>query len=1043
HKIGLEMPTATSHVANEDSRCQLQLEVHWPELRRFLPNILSYNEDLQKCIVQSDLNELSLIFEVLIPDNSAQNLEQIYGLNDLVFEKLRESRLEKKYFHFCELLERQRFTEAVALLKRRRSESERRLLDCLAEHYRHCLLGSDGKSGENDSLVNDLLLTTLCDFNALTENDVEDVRKSERKMPALLSVLMKHEEWPAKFLTAIVYSEGNCHHLERLLPGFEEYLVQGQRCSLADLQRRLDETGAERDRAEQIVRTAFDSFIRANAYAFEELPSEFAETTREDPAAKAAAASGGGDNGPQLPVGAASQEEAEVEEAERSSRQQMRAYQLELAEAGLAGRNCMVVAPTGSGKTLVGIEIAARRLAEDPDGAKVAFLADRTQLVDQQYAAFKNGLPEPHRSRVICVRGGSVEQFPLSYSLRDHSVLVLSTQILLNNLLDESEDGLAGDVAKFSLLIFDECHHCDKDHPSKKIMDLYFQYRDSNPGKRLPQIVGLTASPGTGQACKLQEATEHVLKICANLDCQELCTVRQHLPSLRTSVFDPKDRMHWAPAKPFTDSLLGELDRLMQRAEDLLAHEAKRFEFLIPRPPSARGSFIYTNYTGMLHKMLKEETREQPSCMLHAAWKHLLRYNFAHLICSLFRSVDALRYLRDELDPKCGQPTCRLDRDLRDDLRSALPKMDAFCREQPEAAGSSPALKILAEILRGQFGQNGDSRVIIFVQQRCFTRSIKDFLDSSQPELANAGVRAAVMTGANACGAVGGITQNAQTDTLADFRRGVAKILISTSVSEEGLDVQKCNMVVRFCHVTNEIAMVQSKGRGRAEGSTYHVIVPEQLGWLSDKEKTNRMRDEMMQEAVLRLSKMEQLEFQAKVQKLQSDQACLRKIQQIQKSAASARGAAAPRGSTPRPHYNLQCVGCNTLACTSLDLRMADKHFVVLRDSLLTDGRARLQPRPGGPAEDLLNSQIVCAKCQKLWGGLRKFKDLVFPWLKVEPFKFVNSSTGVSAFGVKKWADTSKYFGTPELSNKEMLDKAEGLPEELYMQLLAGSAPEE
>ncbi|PAA87348.1 hypothetical protein BOX15_Mlig004370g1, partial [Macrostomum lignano] len=475
HKIGLEMPTATSHVANEDSRCQLQLEVHWPELRRFLPNILSYNEDLQKCIAQSDLNELSLMFEVLIPDNSAQNLEQIYGLNDLVFEKLRESRLEKKYFHFCELLERQRFTEAVALLKRRRSESERRLLDCLAEHYRHCLLGSDGKSGENDSLVNDLLLTTLCDFNALTENDVEDVRKSERKMPALLSVLMKHEEWPAKFLTAIVYSEGNCHHLERLLPGFEEYLVQGQRCSLADLQRRLDETGAERDRAEQIVRTAFDSFIRANAYAFEELPSEFAETTREDPAAKAAAASGGGDIGPQLPVGAASQEEAEVEEAERSSRQQMRAYQLELAEAGLAGRNCMVVAPTGSGKTLVGIEIAARRLAEDPDGAKVAFLADRTQLVDQQYAAFKNGLPEPHRSRVICVRGGSVEQFPLSYSLRDHSVLVLSTQILLNNLLDESEDGLAGDVAKFSLLIFDECHHCDKDHPSKKIMDLYFQ----------------------------------------------------------------------------------------------------------------------------------------------------------------------------------------------------------------------------------------------------------------------------------------------------------------------------------------------------------------------------------------------------------------------------------------------------------------------------------------------------------------------------------------------------------------------------------------
>lgn len=42
-----------------------------------------------------------------------------------------------------------------------------------------------------------------------------------------------------------------------------------------------------------------------------------------------------------------------------------------------------------------------------------------------------------------------------------------------------------------------------------------------------PQVVGLTASPGAGKAKNDEDAIEHLVKLCANLDASEICTVRR------------------------------------------------------------------------------------------------------------------------------------------------------------------------------------------------------------------------------------------------------------------------------------------------------------------------------------------------------------------------------------------------------------------------------------------------------------------------------------------------------------------------------------
>ena len=57
------------------------------------------------------------------------------------------------------------------------------------------------------------------------------------------------------------------------------------------------------------------------------------------------------------------------------------------------------------------------------------------------------------------------------------------------------------------------------------------------------------------------------------------------------------------------------------------------------------------------------------------------------------------------------------------------------------------------------------------------------------------------------------MTKVQQVDLVERFREGDHRMIIATSVAQEGLDVSPCNVVIRYNHVTNIVGRVQTRGK--------------------------------------------------------------------------------------------------------------------------------------------------------------------------------------------------------------------------------------
>ena len=476
----------------------------------------------------------------------------------------------------------------------------------------------------------------------------------------------------------------------------------------------------------------------------------------------------------------------------------LRPYQRELAES-CVGRNALVVLPTGAGKTIVAFELMERAAARG-GGRKVAFLAQTVPLVFQQGNACRR-----FSSMAVGKYCGDENRLDAEYA---NVTACFFTAGLFLNLLQ------AGRVAvdDFSLLVFDEAHHAKKQHPYVVILRDFW----ARGSPRRPTLLGLSASPAEAKSGALEDTVAKVRNVLAALgDAALVVPGAAGAASLASAVRTPAIEFVCVARLAALDDHLG-----------LVA------ECLAARGLPNKDGAPYHAYARTLDGVVAADKAERA------------------LVDVLVDLVAAVAAFED-----FGESAAVAARGCFKRLREAAPAAlgaraaDLEAREPAILAdladlASPTKFDALEELLADALAASPRGKALVFVEERATAEFVAASLsDALAPR------HSAVHVVGHAGG--GGMTTKEQERIVGQFRDATdgPAVLVATAVCEEGIDVGACGLVVRFDRASTTTAVIQSRGRARAEGGRL-VLFTENRASAEREAASLREREETMQEAV-------------------------------------------------------------------------------------------------------------------------------------------------------------------------------------------------
>ncbi|KAI9476109.1 MAG: dicer-2 protein [Benjaminiella poitrasii] len=465
-----------------------------------------------------------------------------------------------------------------------------------------------------------------------------------------------------------------------------------------------------------------------------------------------------------------------------------REYQYALYEKALE-ENVITVLDTGAGKTLISVMLIKQMALEERKArltrqeTKLAFfLVERVPLVFQQASVIQANCDVQLESMCGEMEVDSWSEKKWRLIFEENDVCVMTAQIFL----DALRHGFIG-LDKVHLLIFDECHHATKKHPFNLIMREFY---DRCPVEKRPKIFGMTASPMNARS-----SVEHsVTQLEKNLDARVYTAA--NLEELNITTNKPTEiTLEYLPSPRYEETSL-----------------SKQIRDKVGSIPRYKRCFVVT--ADMLNSL-------GPWCSDYM-WKIMLT----------------------DLERKMTRANNDLDRDSLIDEDMALKETHEFIDpidfgRNPDVNDTNlftPKVARLISVLNLVVNRLADFCGIIFVERRHTAVAIKTLIESLD-SLSSARCGLLIGHGTADEGDIQ-MTFKDQNKTIEKFKTGEYNLLIATNVAEEGLDIQPCNVVIRFDFFHTLIAYIQSRGRARRKDSKYILLVEKgnasQQGMLSE-----------------------------------------------------------------------------------------------------------------------------------------------------------------------------------------------------------------
>lgn len=146
-------------------------------------------------------------------------------------------------------------------------------------------------------------------------------------------------------------------------------------------------------------------------------------------------------------------------------------------------------------------------------------------------------------------------------------------------------------------------------------------------------------------------------------------------------------------------------------------------------------------------------------------------------------------------------------------------------------SNSSMKVVYLISLLKTHLKLYGpDLKVLIFVTRRHTAKNVHHIIQKVSEFDPQFAIRSDFMVGNNSSvpDSIEQVLQNKwNRQVIKRFKDNEINTIVSTSVLEEGIDLQMCNVVISFDVPKEFRAYMQSKGRARMRGSNYIIMCPD------------------------------------------------------------------------------------------------------------------------------------------------------------------------------------------------------------------------